>query len=415
MNGRLFVSAITILVSASAFGVELAENTWPQWRGPDRTGEIGGGPWPGDLSETSLTQQWSVKLGKSYSGPIVDRDRVYLTESVGTNETAIALDRKTGQRVWRAEWPGSMSVPFFAMSNGSWIRSTPALADGRLYVAGMRDVLVCLNAETGDEVWRVDFPKEHGSALPTFGFVASPLVHNGFVYVQAGACFAKLNAATGEIAWQTLKDGGGMGGSAFSSPIIATIAGREQLVVQGRKRLSGVDIETGKELWGVDVPAFRGMNILTPTIIGDSVFTSSYGGGSFLFDISRNGDSWNASERWANKREGYMSSPIVKDGRIYLHMRNQRLTCIDVESGEELWATRPYGKYWSMVASGNKILALDQRGDLYLIAANPKEFQLLDSRHLSDASTWAHLAVTGDQLHIRSLSDHAVYQWKTQD
>ena len=61
----------------------------------------------------------------------------------------LAIDRATGQEVWRASWPGAMSVPFFAAANGSWIRATPALHDGRLYVAGMKDVLVCLEAATG--------------------------------------------------------------------------------------------------------------------------------------------------------------------------------------------------------------------------------------------------------------------------
>ena len=51
-------------------------------------------------------------------------------------------DAETGKELWRAQWPGAMAVPFFAMSNGSWIRATPAYDGESLYVAGMRDVLV---------------------------------------------------------------------------------------------------------------------------------------------------------------------------------------------------------------------------------------------------------------------------------
>lgn len=79
-----------------------------------------------------------------------------------------------------------MSVPFFARSNGDWIRATPALDGDTLYVAGMRDVLVALNITDGSERWRLDFVKRFGSDLPTFGFVSSPLIDGDSVYVQAG-------------------------------------------------------------------------------------------------------------------------------------------------------------------------------------------------------------------------------------
>jgi hypothetical protein len=64
-----------------------------------------------------------------------------------------------------------------------------------------------------------------------------------------------------------------------------------------------------------------------------------------------------------------------------------------------------------MVAQGDRILALDQRGVLYLVRANPQAFELLDSRKISDQETWAHLAVCGDQLFVRELNAVAAYQW----
>ena len=107
-------------------------------------------------------------------------------------EIVRALDRATGRELWKAEWPGAMEVPFMAKRNGDWIRSTPAYDGDSLYVAGMRDVLVCLDAKTGKERWRIDFVKQFKAPLPDFGFVCSPLVVGDFVYVQAGAGFCKL-------------------------------------------------------------------------------------------------------------------------------------------------------------------------------------------------------------------------------
>jgi outer membrane protein assembly factor BamB len=337
---------------------------------------------------------------------------VFVTETKDQSyEVVRALDRKSGEQRWEASWQGAMSVPFFARSNGSWIRATPALDKERLYVAGMRDVLVCLDAQQGKELWRFDFVEQCGTPLPSFGFVCSPLIGGDYVYVQAGGSFAKLNKLTGELIWRTLEDEGGMYGSAFSSPRVATLDGKSQILVQTRNSLASVDPDSGDVLWSEEIPAFRGMNILTPTVIDQTVFTSSYGGRSFGFDLTRDAGSWNLQERWTNKLQGYMSTPVVIDGYIYLHLKNQRFACVDASTGKEQWITKPFGKYWSLLANRDKILALDERGELLLIRANPEKFELLDRRQISEAPTWAHLAVCGHEVIIRELNALSVYHW----
>ncbi len=386
---------------------------WPQWRGPTRDGQIGTGNWPDRLSGDSLRSLWRMPLGPGYSGPIVSDSLVFTVETKDKKREVVrALDRKTGEQRWEAAWDGALSVPFFAKSNGDWVRSTPAFDGESLYVAGMRDVLVCLDARTGETRWQVDFVKELGSPVPAFGFVCSPLVDGSHVYVQAGAALCKLDKRTGKILWRSLKDDGGMMGSAFSSPLLADVAGRRQMLVQTRERLASVDPESGDELWSQTIPAFRGMNILTPTVSGDSIFTSSYGGKSLLFQLKNEAGSLSAAEAWTNKVTGYMSSPVVIGGHVYLHLQNQRFTCIELATGKSCWTTTPFGKYWSLVANGDRILALDERGELLLIRANSEKFEQLDSRKISDDPTWAHLAVCGDQLFVRELNAMAVYQWK---
>ncbi len=381
-----------------------AETTWPQWRGPSREGRVTGDAWPDSLAEERLVQRWRVELEPSYSGPIVVEDRVFVTETVDRkSERATALSRADGSMLWQAEWPGAMSVPFFARANGDWIRATPAYDEGNLYVAGMRDELVCLDAATGQERWRVDFVAELKSALPSFGFVSSPLVLGDSVYVQAGGGFCRIDKHTGRLQWRTLDDGGGMWGSAFSSPYFTTLHGVPQILVQTRQRLAGVEPESGRVLWSTEVEAFRGMNIVTPTVFEQKLFTSSYGGGSWLFAVDFTPAEATVDLVWRNKVQGYMSSPILWNGHAYLHLRNQRFACLDLTTGQERWITRPFGKYWSLVANADKLLALDETGELYLIRLNPEQFELLDSRKLTDNS-WAHLAVAGEDVFIRDLA-----------
>ena len=244
--------------------------------------------------------------------------------------------------------------------------------------------------------------------LPKFGCVCSPLVDGDFVYIQAGAGLCKLDKQTGKIVWRAMTDAGGMMGSAFSSPTIAEIGGVRQLVVQTRARLAGVNLNDGEQIWSREIEAFRGMNILTPTIVNNEVFTSTYGGGSFLFKV----DGSEVSDRWRNKVQGYMSSPVVVDGHAYLHLRNQRFACINLETGKEAWITKPYGKYWSMIAQGKRILALDERGDLLLINANPENFELVGQVKVSEESAWAHLAITGREIFVRDLKGLTSFTWK---
>ncbi len=413
------LSAIFIQFSAlSATGgeqpaSETLSHDWPQWRGPSRDGYVPKSTkWPDRLVGEALQQTWRVPLEPSYSGPIVSGELVFVTETQKKEREVVrALDRKSGEQKWERSWEGAMSVPFFAKANGDWIRATPAYDGESLYVAGMRDLLVCLYAQSGEVRWQVDFTKTLKSPLPAFGFVSSPLVDGDHLFVQAGASCIKLKKSTGEIVWRALQDSGGMFGSAFSSPFLTSIAGRKQLLVQTREKLAGLDPETGKVLWSKDIPAFRGMNILTPTVSGDSIFTSAYGGKSFLFTLQSQGDTVQLQETWVNKVTGYMSSPVIIDGHVYVHLRNQRFTCIDLRSGETRWTTTPYGKYWSLVTNGEKILALDERGELFLIRANPEKFELLDSRKISEDPTWAHLAVCKDEVFIRELNAMSVYRW----
>jgi len=107
----------------------------------------------------------------------------------------------------------------------------------------------------------------------------------------------------------------------------------------------------------------------------------------------------------------YMTSPVLVDGHAYLHLKNQRALCIDVATGTERWtSSEGFGKYWSLVANQDRILALDERGVLLLLNANPERLEILSRRKLAD-DAWAHVAVAGQEIFIRELNALAAYDW----
>ncbi|MEM9555340.1 MAG: PQQ-binding-like beta-propeller repeat protein [Acidobacteriota bacterium] len=389
---------------------------WPGWRGPHRTGEVAeSSPWPTDLQ--GLEQVWRVDaLGPSYSGPIVGAERIYITETRDEeDEIVTAYDRATGEVAWTARWPGAMEVPFFAAKSGSWIRSTPAFDGDTLYVGGMLEVVVALDAATGAERWRVDFPERFGTPRPPFGFVSSPLVDGEHLYVEAAGSLVKLDAATGDVVWrhEGFSSGEMTSEGTFSSPVLGELHGRRQLVVQTRQQLRGVDPIDGAILWSQDVPSFRGMNILTPTLWRDHIFTSTYRNATYMYRVEPGeAGALRVAPAWQQKSQAYMSSPVVIDGIAYVHLGNGRMTALDLADGTQHWTTKPFGDYWSMAYQGTRILALDEGGELLLIEASPDEFKLLDRRTVADSSTWAYLAVAGDLVVVRSLDALTVWRWR---
>lgn len=404
-----FAVAICLLLTADAAA------DWQQWRGPTRDGVVENANWPATLDEKALRPLWRVDLAPGYPGPVSVGGRVFTVETLDAkDEVARAFDLKTGKQVWEQSWAGAMKVPFFARRNGDWIKATPA-SDGQfLYAVGMQDELVCMSIKDGSIAWNVDFKKRYNTKGPSFGQVCSPLLDGDALYIQAGMSVCKLDKKTGKSLWRSLVDERAMMGGAFSSPIIAEVAGKRQLIVQTRGELCGVDLDTGEVLWKQMIKAFRGMNILPPTVIdGRDVFTSSYGGGSFMLRVSRDEQGkFSATPIWQNKVEGYMSSPLVIKGHIYIHCRDKKFRCLDVASGEVKWESeKEFGEYWSSVRSGSRILALDHDGMLRLIDANPEMLTIIAERKVSEQETWGHIGIDGNLILIRELKGLSVYRW----
>ena len=399
---------------AAALGGDYTE-TWTQWRGPQRNGQYEGITWPDHLRESNLKKKWSVPLSSSYSSPVVDLQNVYTTESLESGQEQVsAYRRETGDLVWTQSWKGSMKVPFFAASNGSWIRSTPALADGKLFVLGMQEKLVCLDASTGKQLWDLNIPKTIKTPEPSFGGVSSPMVISDHLYVQAGGGLIKVDIHTGRLIWTSQLSDDAMNQSPFASPRIRMLGKTTQIVVLGRSGLAGIDPRDGTLLWNQNVPAFRGMNILTPTFVGDSILTATYGGKTHLFTPAQTSENeWSITEAWSQKVQGYMSSPVNDGSQAYLHGRSGRLVCLNTETGNIDWtSSESLGKYCSMILHDNRILALSNDGKLRLIAANPKEYSVIDTFKVSDEDTWAHVAIADAQVFIRSLNALTIWNWE---
>ena len=76
---------LALLYSAGLAEAVSSENIWPQWRGPNRDGNVSGAIIPTSWPKT-LKEQWKLTVGVGHSSPVVSKGRVYVFARQGEDE-----------------------------------------------------------------------------------------------------------------------------------------------------------------------------------------------------------------------------------------------------------------------------------------------------------------------------------------
>jgi hypothetical protein len=195
-HGRRAFTVATVLTLATVPPPARAGD-WPQLWGPTVTAAVDAAS-PG--GSVSLHELWRRPIGSGFSAISVAGERGYTGESDGTSDHAIAFDVRSGRTLWRAALgatyrghDGSRDGPI----------ATPAVSDGRVFMAGPHGLLVALDAASGGEQWRKDLLGELKLKAPSYGFGASPIVATGRVVLQVGGAeksgLVALDAASGTL------------------------------------------------------------------------------------------------------------------------------------------------------------------------------------------------------------------------
>src|SRR3982750_773203 len=182
---------------------EAASTDWPQWRGPTRDGSVGAAlptQWP-----DALKKRWEAPVGAGHASPVVSGNRVVVIAREGDQEIVRALDVGSGKEIWRAAYPAPFVVNPAAQLHGPGPKSTPAIADGRVFTLGIGGILSAFDLASGKLLWRVPAP----AVLPQYGTATSPLIDPAdgtSVIVHVGGhdkgALTSFDAATGKPRWQ---------------------------------------------------------------------------------------------------------------------------------------------------------------------------------------------------------------------
>ena len=90
--------------------------------------------------------------------------------------------------------------------------------------------------ERPNELWSIDFPRHYKVDVPSFGFASSPMLVGDYLYVQAANGLVKIVKDSGGIVWRSaVTPESIMSNGAFSSPVMVTLNGVEQILATGRQ------------------------------------------------------------------------------------------------------------------------------------------------------------------------------------
>src|SRR6516225_2775168 len=228
----MFFRRATCFAALLASAVVTWAQEWPQWRGPNRDGIVGGYSAPA-LWPEKLNLKWKVNVGEGHSSPVTAGGRIYLHTRQGEREVVLCLRPETGEVIWQQGYAAPYTVNPAAARHGKGVKSTPVVQGGRIYTMGINGILSCFDANTGKPQWR----KEFGS--PDFGNAMSPLVDRGLLIAHVGTsgrgALTAFDAETGAEKWSWKGDG-----PAYASPIVVEADGVRQVVTQSQRNIVGV-------------------------------------------------------------------------------------------------------------------------------------------------------------------------------
>lgn len=389
---------------------------WPQFRGPTGMGVCSQRELPttwGGKDDTNVL--WKVdlpgtaekaKADQNQSSPIVWGDRLFLTvtywpadaEAGSIPQQHVACYQTSDGKML---WDSQVAAGPWKLSDlrGGYSAPTPATDGERVYVVFGSAVVAALDFE-GKLVW--EHPLANFESFDV-AIASSPIVYQGQVIVLADknnqkATLTAYDAKTGEVKWEQPRPNVAF---AHSTPVIAKIGGREQMLVAASNALQGLNPADGHIQWWVSTPG----DVCSPTIAPSNsmVYTDSgRGGPAMLVDPSGAGDVTASNVQWkiGNIPEG-LSSPVIVGGHIYRLHNPGVLKCIDLASGKDAYAKRLDG----VSTAASPITTPDGRvyfassGKSYVIQAGPS-YELLSTNDLGDESS-ASVAVSGGRLFFK--------------
>ena len=396
MSRRFFNSLACLVLSA----VVTQADDWTQWRGPNHNNIVAAGQGtPTEWSE-SKNILWKVDVpGRGHASPVITGNTIVLCTADDQKQTqsVIAFDRKSGKQLWITPISQGGFPPAHPKNTHA---SATAATDGKHVFAAFchheKIEAVCLDLK-GKIVWRQDVggfrPKQY-----EYGYAASPTIYKDKLIVSCDcdtiAWVKALKLTDGSVAWQQEREKM----LNWSSPIVAKIAGHDQLLLSGTYRIASYDPGTGKSLW--ETKCLTMATCGTCTWEGDLIFAS--GGYPDPETVAVKADG--SGVAWKNNVKCYEQSMVVYQGYLYALTDSGVAYCWNAKTGKEMWKQRMSGPVSaSPLIVGDTIFATNEAGATWVFKANPQKYEQIAENQLG-TSAFASITAVDGQLFIRAAT-----------
>lgn len=373
---------------------------WPGFRGPNRDSIIHGLQINTDWSVSPPVEMWRSPIGPGCSSFAVLGHLLYTQEQRGEYEMVSCYELKTGKLVWKH----GDKARFYDSHAGAGPRSTPTIADGRVYTLGATGILNVLDAGDGSVIWSRNAASDTGVKILTWGFTGSPLVVDDIVIVALSGQLAAYDAESGKPLWF-----GPHNGDSFSSPHLLTIDGISQVLLMSAAGAVSIEPTSGRELWMYSCP----MNgILQPALIasGNLLLSTEVDTGIRRIAVTHNQGIWDIKELWtSNEMRLNFNDFIIHKGYAY-GFDNPRIACIDIKDGKRRWKGNRYRGFTLLLADQDLLLVLSEKGELALVPAIPDEFKELAKIQAVKGKTWNHPVLADDIVVVRNSQEMAAFR-----
>lgn len=398
---------LAIFISVLVLNSVLAAD-WPQFHGPRRDNRS---------PDTGLLKKWpeggpkliwkAQGLGQGFSTVAIADGIIYTTGNKGKDTVITAMDM-SGKQIWKQK-----NGPAYTRSHPG-ARSTPTIADGRLYNMNGDGDLICLDARTGSKIWTVNMIEKFEGRMIPWGISESPLVVGDNVICCPGGkevSMVALDKDTGQTRW-TCKGKGDKPG--YASAILVDYKGLRQIVVLMSEAAIGVAAQTGKLLWRYPQKVRFDANCDMPIFHDGHIFLfGTWGRGATMLKLNVEAGDCSVEEVWRTAElDNEHGSVMIVDGYLYGqadgdHKRmNRHLACLEMKTGKTMWTARKLhgDRSASLTFADGMLYFVSDLGEVGLVRPNPKRLQIVSQFELpkgGKGTVYAHPVVFGGRLYIR--------------
>ena len=406
------IAFVSVFILLARLGESRADD-WPGWRGANRDGHTSE-VLPDHLT-TPPPVRWRKSVGHGYAGVVVAGDRLVFADESAGHETVRVLRTTTGEEVW--------AYPVAPVWNDEFEhgpRCTPVVAGGRVFFQSNQGEFICLDLATGKRAWGFNF-SDYGAfwvssanspigAANRRGHCASAVVEGDQVVVSVGstngASLCAFAAGDGRLLWKTQNDL-----TAYSSPVVGTLAGERQVVTATCEGLIGVASGDGHLRWRVPFRTGANRNVLTPILDGDTVSFGSFTTGFRRVRVSASSQGQVAVDEWLNPQlKINLSTPVRVDGFYYGLGPTKNFVCFDRKDGAVKWDEKGFGEVASVITDGRGLLVLLDSGEIRLLEVTSEKYIEL-GRFQACGKTFSQPAWAERCLYVRDAREIVGYRF----